>query len=236
MKAVLAAIAALMLLQAVAAEPITVKISGEGSSDILAKEIKNRSAGAGTVSLRIVFEDGEMLDVTARVSDADSYLKHTLTEEEFLQRLEYSAATRGPVQVAKDCMPSKGQDCRKNVECSCPKPLACSPGSPNADPKGCVEDKQSLNAHLADGRYVCDEGLVWKDDLTGCEEPTDCPDGYVALEGKCYGKSGEESSSGVCCLLGGVGMLSLPVLALGGAILLAAGAYAYPLLRKKSSK
>jgi hypothetical protein len=235
MKRVLIAFMAIILLQAAAAEPITVKISGDGSSDILAKEIKDRSAGAGSVSLRLVFEDGEMLDVKARVSDADAYLKRSITDEEFLQRLEYSAATRGPVQVAKDCMPSKGQNCMKNTECSCPGQETCSPGSQKADPKGCVEDGTPRNAHLSEGRYVCDEGLVWRDDLSGCEEPTDCPDGYLELEGKCYGKGGEESSSDACCILGGVGMLSLPVLALGGAIILAAGAYAYPRLRKKST-
>lgn len=211
------------------AEVIQVNVIGEGSPQQTAEAIV--SASGDPVTLRMVFVDGQVLEVTGTKSDARLFLSGGIDELEYLSRLETAPVTRGPLMVPGLCEPAKGESCANALECGCYDTQTCRPSSPSADFRGCVEDSPPANAHLEGGEYVCNQGYVWGGNLSACVLPVVCPEGELEVEGVCYPGGIEDSSGdGICLMLFGFILLSAPVILIGGILLLVA---VFLLFRKK---
>jgi len=195
-----------MLLTRACAQETNVSMPADyGPRELAQKIIENQKGG--TADMRLVFDDGQMLDVNASAQDARQYLDGKMSDLDFLMKMETSPLTRGRPLVGDICRPDAGQDCGKNVQCACYPSQDCRPKDANADKKGCVETSKPANAHLEGEEYVCDEGLVWKNDLTGCQEKTVCPGGIIGPDGKCFTPKKEEPET--CCIPGLTALIAL---------------------------
>jgi hypothetical protein len=219
----------LALASAASAEVVLVNVAGEGSPQETAEAIM--SASGDPVTLRLVFADGQVIEVSGNKADAQLFLSGGIDESEYLMRLETAPITRGPLVVPGLCEPAKGESCANAEECGCYDTQTCQPSSSSADFRGCVEETLPANAHLEDGEYVCDVGYVWNGDLSACIPPVVCPEGELEVDGVCYAGGVEESSDGgICLLFFGFILLSAPFLLIGGLILVVV---AYLVLKKK---
>jgi len=218
------------------AQPIELNFPKNASFKRLAYEFIAHSPkdDSKTVTLRLMFDDGNILEVSGTAADAKAYNLGKLSDYDYSNRLDYNPLTRGPVLVPGLCEPSKGENCGKNPECACQNIQTCSPGSVNADKKGCADKKTPKNAYKLGSEYVCNEGLVWNADLTGCTEPLKCQTGEIGLEGKCYVKQGS-SGSDLCCFLTGSGILAMPVITAAATLLLVLTVYVYKKRQKQKS-
>jgi hypothetical protein len=193
------------------AQTVQVPIHGDPSIEDLSKAVRDNSID-GRTTIVIVFDDGQMLSVTGSKADAESFLAGRIDKDEYLAKLEITPLTRGPLVTPSMCDQNRSMYCNNTVTCACYDSQECRPGDPRADKKGCVDPVPPANAHLEGAEYVCDEGLVWGKNLTGCQEKTVCPDEIIGPDGKCFTPKKEEPTT--CCIPG------LPALITLGAALL----------------
>ena len=191
-------ILALVLVANVSAEQARVTLPADFTGKQLANAIIANSTD-GRADLRVTFDDGEIMDVMGFTTDAQSYLDGKYTNFEFIMKLNITWMTRGRPLVDHLCLPENGKNCGNDEACDCYISQQCLPGNMKADKKGCVEPKPPTRAHLEGEEYVCDEGLVWKNDLTGCQEETVCPGGIIDPDGKCFTPKKEEPTT-CCCI------------------------------------
>lgn len=108
--------------------------------------------------------------MSGKPEDARAFLDRQISEEEFFDRLEYKPLTRGPPIIPETCKPDKGENCENSpLKCPCYPNEECNPANPDANDRGCVEEKP-LHSHLVGKEYVCDEGYEWSPDLTKCAQ------------------------------------------------------------------
>lgn len=220
----------LLLASLAAAEVVQVSVVGEGSPKQTAQSILSASEDPAT--LRLVFEDGQILEVTGTKADAQLFLDGGIDELEYLGKLQAAPITRGPPDVPGLCEPKKGESCLTAPECVCYSSQTCQPDSSSADVRGCVENTPPLNAHIEDGEYVCDQEYVWNGDVSGCVLPIQCPEGQMELEGACH-STAPDSSGDFCLLIFGFLLLASPFVGLLVLVLIAA---AVIILLKKRKK
>jgi len=139
-----------------AAEAATVSFPLSGSAKRLAHEFLAHPAdSSGRVSLRLNFDDGQIMDVSAAASDARLFLEGKIGEDEFRGRVDYQPVTRGPQLIKGLCEPAKGENCKKSPECACLNSQTCNPGDGGGDRAGCADKTAPANARRVGGQYVC---------------------------------------------------------------------------------
>jgi len=221
------------LVASAVAEPFTVNFPNKAGMKRLAYEFMAHATEDQTreITLRLVFEDGQIMDVTGNGADSKAFIDGKLDEFQYMEKLDYAPLSRGLPLVSGLCEPSKGENCKRNLECSCMDSQTCNPPDKNSDKIGCVDKTPPKNARRVGGQYVCDEGYAWNKGSTGCVKPVECPAGKIGLEGVCYDRQGSKASD-MCCFLTGFGMLTVPVIAAGLAISVIVAAILYKKRKK----
>jgi len=160
-----------------------------------------------TVKIRQVFDNGQLIGITARSSDGKAFLNGHISEEQFwLERLQFKSITRGPPIVPGICDPNSGNNCRNCEACACYPNEFCAPDNPQANKRGCVDRYAPANAHLIGSEYVCNDGYDWNADLTGCVPEKICPPNAFKFQEVCYCNPGyEPSADGSQCVQPGGG-------------------------------
>jgi hypothetical protein len=206
--------------------------SFKSGDDELSEVAKILDAAAGqypVVVVRQKFDDGEVMEIQGNSADGTAFLAGQLSAEEFSSRLLLTPLTRGPAIIPKVCGGSVS--CASDSDCSCFAGESCSPGSSGADERGCLMITPPENAHLEGSKYVCDSGLVWNSDLSGCVQSLQCPPGSSEVEGSCYSSTQDSGGGDLCLLIFGFLLLASPFVGL--AVLVLIIAVIILILRKK---
>jgi hypothetical protein len=192
--------------------------------------------GAAPVIIRITYDDGHTMQVSGTPADAAAFLDGDLGIDDYEMTLTFQPITRGPVSVQTACETAEGNNCTNAQACGCYPNEACRPEDEAADARGCVLVSEPANAHLAGGRYVCDEGYVWNDTLTACEEPWTCPEDAIRLNGNCIPREQPAADSASTATGSGEsGGLRILLMLCGAALclLIPAGIVAFLLIRRR---
>jgi hypothetical protein len=183
------------------------------------------------VVVRQRFDDGQVMEIQGNSADGAAYLSGQLTVEDFSSRLLFSPLTRGPAIIPKVC--GGAVNCASDPDCSCHVGESCSPGVSGADERGCVVEVPPQNAHLDGSEYVCDQGLVWDSDLSGCVQSLQCPAGSSEVDGACYSVASDSGGGDFCLLIFGLLLLASPFVGLLILVLIIGAIIIYLKKRKK---
>ncbi|MDD5509252.1 MAG: hypothetical protein PHI12_00315 [Dehalococcoidales bacterium] len=157
--------------------------------------------GVVLARVRQHFDDGQIMEISAIPTDGVAFISSHLSEDDFMDRLEFNPLTRGPLIVIGECEPNRGENCGNCAECGCYPNEQCDPTSAKANAQGCVEISSPPNAHLEGSQYVCNDGYEWNADLSGCVPKLECPSHAFKFQGECYCDPGYEwNSSGTECV------------------------------------
>ncbi len=138
------------------------------------------------------FDDGQIMEISGKPSDGAAFLNRQISEGDFMDNLEFTPLTRGPLIMPGECEPDLGDNCENRPECGCYPNENCDPADPQANERGCVELSTPENAHLEGSEYVCNEGYEWNSDLTACVPKLECPPNAFKFQGECHCDPGYE--------------------------------------------
>ena len=144
------------------------------------------------VRIRQYFDDGQIMEIVGKPEDGKAFLNNQISEETFLERLDFKPLTRGPSIVQGICEPDIDENCENCEECVCYLNEFCDPANPKANKKGCVVKYIPPNSYLVGSEYICDEGYEWNSDLTECVPEMKCPKNSFKFQGECYCMHGYE--------------------------------------------
>lgn len=157
--------------------------------------------GVALVRVEQHFDDGQIMEISGKPADGVDFLNGQLSEDDFMDSLEFTPLTRGPLIIPGECEPGRGENCENCPECGCYPNERCDPANPQANQRGCVEVSAPANAHLEGSEYVCDEGYEWNSDLTGCVPKLECPPNAFKFQGECHCEPGYEwNAEGTECV------------------------------------
>ena len=158
-------------------------------ADIL--EMASNELGADyKVVIDQLFDDDQIMRISSTAANGSAYLSETIGADEFLERINFQALTRGPMIIAGECDAGQGENCENCSGCACYPGEICAPDNPAANERGCVVVTVPEHAHLNGSQYVCDDGFEWNADLSNCVPLVVCPENAFKFQGECECEAG----------------------------------------------